>query len=108
MNHSAEFCLGQAALHCERAANAGLANVRSIAEKAAKAWESEAALAEARERRRGAAKRAVSLAVPVDDDELPHDCRMPDADEYPDDAALIVGTNENPDREIGSAEARLY
>jgi len=101
MNHSSAFCAGQAALHRERAANAGLANVRSIAEKAANAWDGETSLAEARERRRDA-RLAVAPAHPVGDDDLPQDCRVPDADEYPDDTALIAGTSENPDREFAS------
>jgi len=100
MNHSSAFCAAQAALHRERAANAGLANVRSIAEKAANAWDGETSLAEARERRRDA-RLAISPVNPADD-ELPQDCRVPDADEYPDDAALIAGTSENPDREFAS------
>lgn len=102
MNHSAAFCLGQAAHHRDRAATSGLANVRNIAEKAAAAWDSEANMAGARERRRSAAKLVVALAGTGHDSELPQDCRVPDPDELPDDAALVAGMSENPDREFAS------
>lgn len=51
MYPSAALCRSQQTLQLSRAAAATLGNVRSIAEKAAAAWEVEAGLAEDRERR---------------------------------------------------------
>lgn len=102
MIHSSQACRAQAALQEERAANAGLENVRRIAAKAVIAWNVEAELAEARERRRitNAPETLCSETEAVS--ELPENCREPDKDELLD-HDLLVGTSENPDRELAAA-----
>ncbi|UZW57434.1 hypothetical protein NUH86_17760 [Sphingobium sp. JS3065] len=62
MELSSILCRVQAAYHRHRATNAPLENVRTVAGKAAKAWEQEAVSAERREARRER-RRAMAEAV---------------------------------------------
>lgn len=52
MDHSADFCRAQAAMHEAKAAESSLPNVVTIAKAAAASWLREAQLCELRERRR--------------------------------------------------------
>lgn len=57
MYPSSALCLAQEAFHRSRAANALLANVRVIAEKAATAWHAESLIAAKREQRQDQTRR---------------------------------------------------
>lgn len=61
MYPSASLCRTQEAFHRDRAAAAGLANVRAIATNAALAWGEEALLAERREARHERTKRVAGM-----------------------------------------------
>jgi hypothetical protein len=99
MIHSSHACRVQAALQGQRAASADLENVRKIAAKAVIAWNNEAELAEAQERRQRITSDFEGLGSQGETlNELPENCRKPDADELLD-HALLTGMSENPDRE---------
>ncbi len=70
MVNSSAFCLAQEAFHRDRAATAGLDNVRIIATSAAVAWAREVAVALRREAKLGSEDRlpaAASLSEEVED-----------------------------------------
>lgn len=73
MAHSSVFCLAQESAQLERAASAGLENVRTIATRAAAAWAREAALAAVREAKTGrepGLPAAASLSERAEDAEI--------------------------------------